>query len=365
MSYDKVQAVGEFGRWSQGYDRCILQRLLFGPSHRAIIARVRARSGEGALAILDVGCGTGVFASRISAASPRSTVWGVDLVSAMLVQGKSALAKGPGARRRGPGGQRAPALRSRCLRRGDVRQQFPPLSAPGSCRRRDAPCPQTRRAAVPGRRLSRWPLGMVHLRRLCRRRGGGRPARLGPQDSQPVPPGWIRRDEPEGLSRPGPFPSDRGSGPLAGTARLRSSAESIGGFPERSRPLVKILVAAVQMPAELSNVAANLERADAFWAKRVERRRAGGPARDVQHGLRPAPRFRPHRRGDGRADAAAPVWSQPPVADGDRSRVRRARSTGTSTTRWPSACPMARSRSIASGTWSSGSGSASAPGDPR
>ena len=107
MSYDKVQAVGEFGRWSQGYDRCILQRLLFGPSHRAIIARVRARTGEGALAILDVGCGTGVFASRIRAASPRSTVWGVDLVSAMLVQGKAAPAIGPGARRRGPGGQRA------------------------------------------------------------------------------------------------------------------------------------------------------------------------------------------------------------------------------------------------------------------
>ena len=95
MSYDKVQAVGEFGRWSQGYDRCILQRLLFGPSHRAIIARVRARTGEGALAILDVGCGTGVFASRISAASPRSTVWGVDLVSAMLVQGNARWRRDP------------------------------------------------------------------------------------------------------------------------------------------------------------------------------------------------------------------------------------------------------------------------------
>ena len=77
MSYDKVQAVREFGRWSQGYDRCILQQLLFGPSHRAIIARVKARSGERPLAILDVGCGTGVFASRMMAASPRSTVWGL------------------------------------------------------------------------------------------------------------------------------------------------------------------------------------------------------------------------------------------------------------------------------------------------
>jgi ubiquinone/menaquinone biosynthesis C-methylase UbiE len=89
MSYDKVQAVREFGRWSQGYDRCILQRLLFGPSHRAIIARVRARFGGRPLAILDVGCGTGIFASRIRAASPRSTVWGVDLVSAMLAQGRA------------------------------------------------------------------------------------------------------------------------------------------------------------------------------------------------------------------------------------------------------------------------------------
>ena len=88
MSYKKVQAAREFDRWSHGYDRCILQRLLFEPSHRAIIARVRARCGERPLAILDVGCGTGVFASQIKAASPRSTVWGVDLVPAMLAQGK-------------------------------------------------------------------------------------------------------------------------------------------------------------------------------------------------------------------------------------------------------------------------------------
>ncbi len=89
MSYNKLQAVLEFDRWSQGYDRCILQRLLFGPSHRAIIARVKVRCCERPLAIQDVGCGTGVFASRIRAALPRSTVWGVDLVSAMLAQGKA------------------------------------------------------------------------------------------------------------------------------------------------------------------------------------------------------------------------------------------------------------------------------------
>jgi ubiquinone/menaquinone biosynthesis C-methylase UbiE len=87
MSYDKVQAVREFSRWSGGYDRSILQSLLFGPSHRAIIDRIRARCGNGPLAVLDVGCGTGVFAARIRAASPRATVWGVDLVAAMLAQG--------------------------------------------------------------------------------------------------------------------------------------------------------------------------------------------------------------------------------------------------------------------------------------
>ena len=33
MSYDKEQATREFSRWSAGYDRSILQWLLFGPAH--------------------------------------------------------------------------------------------------------------------------------------------------------------------------------------------------------------------------------------------------------------------------------------------------------------------------------------------
>ncbi|MGP0069971.1 MAG: class I SAM-dependent methyltransferase [Isosphaeraceae bacterium] len=88
MSYDKVQADQEFRRWSEGYDRCVLQRLLFGPSHRAIIERIRARFVGRPLSVLDVGCGTGVFAARIRAAVPQSRVWGLDLVSAMLSQGR-------------------------------------------------------------------------------------------------------------------------------------------------------------------------------------------------------------------------------------------------------------------------------------
>lgn len=88
MSYDKAQATHEFEKWSESYDRCILQMLLFAPSHKAIIRRIQAVYGDGPLNILDVGCGTGVFAARIREALPNAKVWGIDLVAGMLNQGK-------------------------------------------------------------------------------------------------------------------------------------------------------------------------------------------------------------------------------------------------------------------------------------
>lgn len=87
MSYDKSQATQEFTRWSENYDRCILQALLFRPSHKAIINRITKRYADAPLKILDVGCGTGVFAARIREALPASRVWGVDLVRGMLSKG--------------------------------------------------------------------------------------------------------------------------------------------------------------------------------------------------------------------------------------------------------------------------------------
>jgi ubiquinone/menaquinone biosynthesis C-methylase UbiE len=88
MGYDKNQATQEFSRWSDSYDRCILQRLIFGPSHRVLIRRIQEVLGDRPARLLDVGCGTGVFASRLRTALPHVEICGVDLVAEMLNQGQ-------------------------------------------------------------------------------------------------------------------------------------------------------------------------------------------------------------------------------------------------------------------------------------
>ena len=87
MAYDKQQATHEFARWSESYDRSILQWLLFGPSHRAMIRRIKAVAGDRPIRELDIGCGTGVFASRMRISLPNTRIWGIDLVSGMLAKG--------------------------------------------------------------------------------------------------------------------------------------------------------------------------------------------------------------------------------------------------------------------------------------
>jgi len=88
MSYDKHQATLEFSRWSESYDRCILQWLLFGPSHQVLIERIRAVSRGRPIRMLDVGCGTGVFVSAVRSALPAVSVVGIDLVAEMLEKGR-------------------------------------------------------------------------------------------------------------------------------------------------------------------------------------------------------------------------------------------------------------------------------------
>ena len=88
MGYDKNQATEEFIRWSDSYDRCVLQWLLFGPSHRALIRRI-ARSWEiGRRASLMWAAGP-AFLHPNCAALPQVEVYGVDLVSEMLTKGAS------------------------------------------------------------------------------------------------------------------------------------------------------------------------------------------------------------------------------------------------------------------------------------
>jgi ubiquinone/menaquinone biosynthesis C-methylase UbiE len=88
MGYDRDQASEEFARWSESYDRSVLQWLLFGPSHRVLIRRIRAVVGDRPCRVLDVGCGTGQFAARVKRALPHARVWGVDLVADMLEKGR-------------------------------------------------------------------------------------------------------------------------------------------------------------------------------------------------------------------------------------------------------------------------------------
>jgi SAM-dependent methyltransferase len=96
MPYDKAQASREFDRWSEHYDRSALQWLLFGPSHRALLERMRSPLGDRPSTVLDVGCGTGVFAALVRSAFPQATIWGVDLVAAMLSKGRERRASPPG-----------------------------------------------------------------------------------------------------------------------------------------------------------------------------------------------------------------------------------------------------------------------------
>jgi ubiquinone/menaquinone biosynthesis C-methylase UbiE len=87
--YDRRQATDEFVVWSRSYDRSILQTLLFGPSHRALIKRVRAVGADRPLRVLDIGCGTGVFATRLREAFPDFEIYGIDLVADMIKVGQS------------------------------------------------------------------------------------------------------------------------------------------------------------------------------------------------------------------------------------------------------------------------------------
>ena len=85
MSYTKEQSNAEFGAWSRSYDDSILQRLLFEPSHDCLLQTIGDLNRP--LRLLDIGCGTGVFAQRVVQNQPQAEIWAVDLSGNMMQQG--------------------------------------------------------------------------------------------------------------------------------------------------------------------------------------------------------------------------------------------------------------------------------------
>src|SRR5438067_11527456 len=82
MEYRTADAKQEFDRWSQRYDRDLLQWLLFEPSHQMLLDVLKASDEH----ILDIGCGTGLFAARVLERFPHTRVYGMDLSAGMLRQ---------------------------------------------------------------------------------------------------------------------------------------------------------------------------------------------------------------------------------------------------------------------------------------
>lgn len=68
------------------YDLPFLQRWVYRPAQDEVVAEVRA---QGAARVADVGCGTGILASRIAAELHPEQVYGVDMSDGMLEQAKA------------------------------------------------------------------------------------------------------------------------------------------------------------------------------------------------------------------------------------------------------------------------------------
>jgi ubiquinone/menaquinone biosynthesis C-methylase UbiE len=82
----KAQALDYFEEWSGKYDRSLLNILIFKRSHRMILKKVlrKSRDTNGALRILDIGCGTGTFLAGCMATGLDIEGMGLDLSFSMV-----------------------------------------------------------------------------------------------------------------------------------------------------------------------------------------------------------------------------------------------------------------------------------------
>jgi ubiquinone/menaquinone biosynthesis C-methylase UbiE len=80
MPYQTAAAKKQFDSWSWHYDWNLLQLFFFRPAHKMILQTLLPADRL----ILDVGCGTGIFASRVLECRPETSVWAMDLSGGML-----------------------------------------------------------------------------------------------------------------------------------------------------------------------------------------------------------------------------------------------------------------------------------------
>jgi ubiquinone/menaquinone biosynthesis C-methylase UbiE len=73
-----------FSKWSKKYDKDLFQKLLFRNSHDMFLGEIDSDTAKSKRHVLDVGCGTGEFLSRLSGHKDEFVLHGVDLCSEMI-----------------------------------------------------------------------------------------------------------------------------------------------------------------------------------------------------------------------------------------------------------------------------------------
>lgn len=75
--------VGRFGRWADSYNESRLQRLVFAPLQETTL-REAAILLPAPVAILDIGCGTGLLLQRAARRFPSAELTGIDAAAEMI-----------------------------------------------------------------------------------------------------------------------------------------------------------------------------------------------------------------------------------------------------------------------------------------
>jgi ubiquinone/menaquinone biosynthesis C-methylase UbiE len=80
--------VHRFNRWASSYDRHWLQRVIFEPVQRTVLALAESEAPQPA-SILDVGCGTGRLLRSAAGRFPHARLMGVDAAGEMVKQAQA------------------------------------------------------------------------------------------------------------------------------------------------------------------------------------------------------------------------------------------------------------------------------------